>query len=120
MYLACSASFNEATAATCAVAETRNVVWREEGREDGHEEQREGQEMNNRMCCHNLDLETTTQTFMMCGRPIPLCDSASVKHSSPWSCDESKKALFGDLVSFLVCARMFILLNAFLFTYIYM
>jgi hypothetical protein len=34
---------------------------------------REGQEFNNRICSHNLDLETTTQTFMLHVRPIPLC-----------------------------------------------
>ena len=78
------------------------------GGEDGHEGQREGQEFNNRVCASNLDLETTTQTFMLRSRPSPLCDSASVKHSSVWSFDESKKALFsGDLASFLVCTRKF-------------
>jgi hypothetical protein len=46
---------------------------------------------------------------------------ASVRRSSHWSCDESKKARFsGDLASFLVCARKFIWLHAFLFSYVCM
>jgi hypothetical protein len=35
-------------------------------------------------CSHNLDLETTTQTFMLLTRSNPLCVSTFVKHSSPW------------------------------------
>jgi hypothetical protein len=35
--------------------------------------EREGQELNNRMCSHNLDLETTKQTFMLHARPSPIC-----------------------------------------------
>ena len=59
----------------------QNVAWMKEGGEEGHEGQREGQELHNKMCSHNLDLETTTQTFMLHARPSPLCASASVKHS---------------------------------------
>ena len=44
----------------------RNVAWRKEWGETGHEGQREDQELNNRMCSHNLDLETTTQSFSTC------------------------------------------------------
>jgi hypothetical protein len=92
-----------------------------EGGEEGHEGQREGQELNNRMCSHNLDLETTTQTFMLHARPSPQCPWVSVKRSPHWSCDESKKALCsGDLPSFLVCARKFIWLHAFLFSHVCM
>ena len=46
-----------------------------------HEGQRESQELNNRMCSHNLGLETTTQTFMFHVRPNPICDWTSVKRS---------------------------------------
>jgi hypothetical protein len=42
---------------------------RKEGGEEGHEGHREGQELNNRMCSHNLHLETTTQTFMLHAHP---------------------------------------------------
>ena len=48
---------------------------RKEGGEDGQGGQRQGQEFN------SLDLETTTQTFMLRGRPSPLCVSSSVKNS---------------------------------------
>jgi hypothetical protein len=41
------------------------------GRRKGRK--REDQELNNRMCSHNLDWETTTQTFMLHARPIPVC-----------------------------------------------
>ena len=61
-------------------------------------------ESNNRICGHNLDLETTTQTFMLRVRSIPLCVSASVKHSSPWSCDESKHTSSYYCMSF--CSHM--------------
>jgi hypothetical protein len=57
----------------------------EEG-EEGHEGQREGQELNSRICSHNLDLETTWETFMFYGRPSPLCPCASVKRSSHCQC----------------------------------
>ncbi len=49
-------------------------------------------EFNNRKCSHNLDLETTTHTFMLHARPSPLCPRASVKRSPHWSCDEPSKA----------------------------
>jgi hypothetical protein len=99
----------------------RNVVSRKEGGEEGHEGQREGQELNYRICSHLLDLEITTQTFMLHTRPSPLCPWASLKHSPHWSCDESKKAIyFGDLASFLVCARKFKGLHALLFAYVCM
>jgi hypothetical protein len=90
---------------------------------------RKGQDLNNRMCSHNLDSETTTQTFMLYARPSPLCrvvvcpcDPWKLKKHSPyWSCDESKKACFsGGLTSFLVCARKFIWLHAFLFSFVCM
>ncbi len=32
-------------------------------------------------CIHNLDLETTTQTFMLHARPSPLCASASARRT---------------------------------------
>jgi hypothetical protein len=58
------------------------------------------------MCFSNIDFEYKTQTFMLHARPSPLRASALVKRSSPWSCDESKEALFsGDLASFFVRAR---------------
>ena len=101
--------------------ETRNVVWRKKGGEEGHEGQRQNQELNNRICSHNVGLETTTQTFMLHARPNPLCAWTSVKRSPHWSCDESKKALFsGHLASFLVCTRKFIWMYAFLFAYVCM
>ena len=59
----------------------------------------EGQELRNRMCCHNLDLETTTQTFMLRVRPSPIRVSSSVEHVSSWSCDESKKTTFSSHIS---------------------
>jgi hypothetical protein len=46
----------------CCVKEDRK-----KGGEEGHEGQWEDQELNNRMCSHNLDLEKTTQTFMLAG-----------------------------------------------------
>jgi hypothetical protein len=55
------------------VPRTRNVAWRKEAGEGGHEGQRGGQELDDRMCSHNLDSETPTQTFMFHSRPIPLC-----------------------------------------------
>jgi hypothetical protein len=94
----------------------QNVVWRKEGGEEG-----QSQELNNRMCSHNLGLETTTHTFMLHARPIPLCTWTFVKRSPHWSCDESKKTLFsGDLASSLVCARKLIWMHAFLLAYVCM
>ena len=66
------------------------VGWKGGSRETGTRRHREGQELNNRMCFRNLDLETTAQTFMLRAHSSPLCASASVKRSSSWSCDESK------------------------------
>ena len=81
-----------------------NVVWKEGSRARGTV-RRPGVKQQNVLSQLDLDLETTTQTFMLRARPSPLCDSASVKRSPPWWCDESKKALFsGDLASFL-CAH---------------
>ena len=45
----------------------RNFTW------FSHEDHREGQDLNNRMCSHNLDLATRTQTFMLDPRPNPSC-----------------------------------------------
>jgi hypothetical protein len=45
----------------------------------------------NRICSHNVDLETTTHTFMLHAHPSPRCPWSSVKRSRYWSCDESKK-----------------------------
>jgi hypothetical protein len=61
---------------------------------------RDGREFKSRMFCHNLDLETTTQTFMLRARPSPLCDSASVKRSSPWS------RLLDSLLGYATCRHM--------------
>ena len=59
--------------------------------------------------------------FHVASTPQPAMSLASVKRSPHWSCDESKKACFsGDLGSFLVCARKFIWLHAFLFSYVCM
>jgi hypothetical protein len=68
------------------VPRPRNVARRKEGGEDGHEGQREGQELNNRMCSDNLNLETTTQTFMLQVRPIPLCPWHPWKRSPHVQC----------------------------------
>ena len=58
---------------------------------------------------------------MLDARTSRLCASTSVKSSSPWSCDESKKSLYsGDLASFLVWERQFIWLHASLFTHVFM
>jgi hypothetical protein len=70
-----------------------------EGGEEGHEGQREDQELNNRMCSHNLDLETTRQTSMLQARPCPLCASASVKRSRKKG---EKKELFLGVYSIFV------------------
>ena len=43
-----------------------------------NERGRQGQELNNRICCRNVELETTAQTFMLRARPSPLCDLVSV------------------------------------------
>jgi hypothetical protein len=71
-----------------------------EGSKDGKKDksggQREGHELNNRIFSHNLDFETTSQTFMLLASPSPLCPFASVKRSPHLSCDEPSKVSFDD------------------------
>jgi hypothetical protein len=81
------------------------VGGRDGSRVTGTRRQREVQELNRRIGFHNLDWETTTQTFMLHTRPNPLCDSTSVKQSSPWSSDESKKVFFSRRSLFVFCVR---------------
>ncbi len=38
-----------------------------------HEGDREGQDLNNRKCCHNIDLETRVHTFMLSVRKPVMC-----------------------------------------------
>jgi hypothetical protein len=65
---------------------TRNISFFErvlemlrEGRKEGKKDMKDSEEARSqtkRLCSHNshnLDLETTTQTFMLQARPIPLC-----------------------------------------------
>jgi hypothetical protein len=42
-------------------------------RRRGHEGEREGQDLNNRTCLHNVELCIRAQTFMLQERPSPLC-----------------------------------------------
>ncbi len=72
------------------------------------EGQREGQELDDRMCFHHIKSESRTQTFKLHAHPIPLCAADYVKLQSHWSCNESEKALLSvDITSFFVCVRVF-------------
>jgi hypothetical protein len=71
-----------------------------------HEWEREGQELNNRMCSRNIESDPRAQTFMLQTHPSTICVSACVKLQLQWSCDEPTKSLGTvDLDDFLVCAR---------------
>ncbi len=70
---------------------------RKQGKRDMKDSEKAG---SSRIFFHNLDLETTTQTFMLRARPSPLCDSASVTRSSPWS------RLLDSLLGYATCRHM--------------
>jgi hypothetical protein len=90
-----------------------------QGRRDSSQEgQREGQELDNRMCCHHVKSEPRTQTFTLHTRPSSLCAEEYVKLQSRWSCDEPEKMLL-SVDTFLVCARKFICSLAFLFIFVF-
>jgi hypothetical protein len=87
--------------AKCAV-ETRTDRLSQEG-------QREGQELDIRMCCHHIKSEPRTKTFMLHARPHPLSVAQWVKLRPHWRCDDPQKAILsGYLAGFRVGARKII------------
>ncbi len=77
--------------AKCAV-ETRTDRLSQEG-------QREGQELDIRMCCHHIKSEPRTKTFMLHARPHPLCVAQWVKLPPHWRCDDPQKAILSGYLS---------------------
>ncbi len=59
--------------------------------------QREGQELDIRMCCNHIKSEPKTQTFTLHSRPIPLCVVEYVKLTPHWQLDET--CAFSKMVS---------------------
>jgi hypothetical protein len=59
---------------------------RKQGRRGrSHEEQWEGQELDNRMCCRHIKSEPRTQTFRFHGHPSPLSVTEWVKLGPHWN-----------------------------------
>jgi hypothetical protein len=67
--------------------------------------QREGQELDNRMCFHYIMSEPRAQTFMLHARPNPLCAAERVKLPPHWRCDDATKREFVGLFGWLSCVR---------------
>ena len=83
----------------------RNAARKQESRGRSHEEQREGQELDNRMCCHHIKSEPRTQTFRLHARPRPLSVAERVKLPPHWSCDDPTKSDFVGLFGLFSCVR---------------
>jgi NAD(P)-dependent dehydrogenase (short-subunit alcohol dehydrogenase family) len=63
----------DATALKKKKSVCRMLPRKDGSRRRGHEGEREGQDLNNRTCCHNVDLCIRAQTFMLRTRPSPPC-----------------------------------------------
>jgi hypothetical protein len=88
----------------CSLAALRRNAARKQGsRGRSHEEQREGQELDNRMCCHHIKSEPRTQTFRLHTRPSPLSVAEWVKLSPHWSCGETTTSDFVGLFGLFSC-----------------
>jgi hypothetical protein len=83
---------------------------RNEGVEKGRrgwsqEGQREGQDLDNRMCFHYIMSEPRAQTFMLHARPSALCAAERVKLPPHWRCGDPTKREFAGLFGWLSCVR---------------
>jgi len=89
----------------CFLQRRRNVAWKQWRRGWSQKGQREGQELDNRMCWHHIKSEPRAQTFMLHARPSPLCVSEWVKLPPHWRCDDPTKREFVWLFGRLSCVR---------------
>ena len=94
---------------TCRSELRRNALWKQGRTGLSQEGQREGQELDIRMCCPHIKSEPRTKTFMLHARPRPLCVAQWVKLPPHWRCDDPQKAILsGYLAGFRVGARKII------------
>ncbi len=80
-------------------------VWKQGRRGWSHERDRKDQEFKNRLCSHNIESESRTQTFMLYAHPSPLCPSQWPKLPSHWRSTspktrEAKMVFFANFVRF--------------------
>ena len=83
----------------------RNAARKQGSRGRAHEEQREVQELDNRMCCRHIKSEPRTQTFRLHARPSPLSVAEWVKLPPHWNCDDPTKSDFVGLFGLFSCVR---------------
>ena len=81
----------------------RNAERKQGRRGWSHEGQREGQEFDNRMCCHHIKSEPRTQICMLHARPSTVCVVEWVKLPPHWWCDDATKSDFVGLIGWLSC-----------------
>jgi hypothetical protein len=83
----------------------RNVLSKQGRTALSQEGQREGQELDNRMCCHHIKSEPRTQTFLLYARPHPLCVEEWGKLPPHWSCEHPTKSDLVGLFGWFSCLR---------------
>jgi hypothetical protein len=100
-----AASAQDATALKKKKSVCRMLPRKDGSRRRGHEGEREGQDLNNRTCCHNVELCIRAQTFMLRKRPIPLCAWAA-RDARRIACGTSLKRCFSPATSLrFLCAH---------------
>jgi len=90
---------------TCRSELRRNALWKQGRTGLSQEGQREGQELDIRMCCHHIKSEPRTKTFMLHARPRPLCVAQWVKLPPHWRCDDPTKSDLVGLFGWFSCWR---------------
>ena len=92
---------------TCAppCSTSANALWKQGWTGLSHEGQREGQELDNRMCCHHIKSEPRAKTFMLHARPRPLCVTEWVKLPPHCRCVDPTKSDFVGLFGLFSCVR---------------